>query len=252
MTVKRLPRSFLISALLVAACSSPDQQAATESTPESSPTTDSISTLREIQGWWSLGDSYGPFTAYYEGNDLLRIEENLGQGEYGSSKAEYHYENGKLARHTQESLWRLIDPEDPHRLVPVAFEMEFDSAGNLVTGHKTVDRVATELDPLDEDRVRGHARTLEELSLAFADAHSRGSAPVRYICGEDESFNVVSYPGGILLDLGLFEGRFLLDQVPSGSGSKFSDGILTFWSKGNEAFVEQDSGRIFSDCISES
>ena len=252
MTVKRLPRSFLISAILVAACGSPDQQAATESTPESSPTPDAISTSREIQGWWNLGDSYGPFTAYYEGNELLRIEESLGQGEYGSSKAEYHYQNGKLARHTQESLWRLMDPEDPHRLVPVVFEMEFDSAGNLVSGHRTVDRIAADLDPLDEDRVRGHARTLEELAMAFGDAYSRGNAPVRYICGEDESFVVVSYPGGVLLDLGLFEGRFLLDHVPSGSGAKYSDGILTFWSKGNEAFVERGSGRIFSDCIGES
>lgn len=88
--------------------------------------------------------------------------------------------------------------------------------------------------------------------MAFGDAYSRGNAPVRYICGEDESFVVVSYPGGVLLDLGLFEGRFLLDHVPSGSGAKYSDGILTFWSKGNEAFVERGSGRIFSDCIGES
>lgn len=252
MNANCLPRLFLIPALLAAACSSPDQQSVGESTPQSSPAPEAVSTSQRIEGWWNLGDSFGPFTAYYEGNDLLRIEESLDQGEYGSSRAEYHYENGKLVRHTQESLWRLMDPEDPHRLVPVAFEMEFDGAGSLVSGHKTVDRMAADLDPLDEDRVRGHARTLEELARAFADAYSRGKAPVRFICGEDESFKVVSYPGGILLDLGPFEGRFLLEQVPSGSGSKYSDGTLTFWSKGNEAFVEQGSGRIFSDCLGES
>ena len=251
MIAKHLARSSVTCAIVVAACGSPTQQSTPDPTKDQATVTDAVTAPREIRGWWDLGDATGPFTAFYEGNTLVRIQESLGHGDYGNTKAEYHYQNGKLARYNEESLLRLMDLDDSHRLVPVSFELVFDPEGAIVTGHKSVDREPAELDPLDKERIRGHARTLEERALAFADAYGLGSPPVRYICGEDETFDVVFYPGGVILDLGSLDGRYLLDHVRSTSGEKYSDETLTFWSQGDVAFVERHSGRILSDCIGE-
>lgn len=249
MIVKHLSCCSLIWALVVVACGSPAQQPSPDSTEGVAATSETPSAQREIQGWWDLGDSFGPFAAFYEGNTLVRVEETLGHGDYGNTKADYHYQDGKLARYTQESQLRLMDPDNPQRLVPVSFDMVFDPDGVMVTSHKTIDRTPTAFDPLDEDRIRGHARTLEEKALTFANAYDLGEAPIRFICGEDETFDVVFYPDGVVLDLGPFEGRYILEHVPSGSGAKYSDGVMTLWTKGEEAFVERGSGRILSDCI---
>lgn len=251
MIVNHLTCSSMTCAIVIAACGSPTQQAAPDPTKDEATVSDAVTTPREIRGWWDLGDAFGPFTAYYEGSTLVRIQETLSRGDYGSTKAEYHYQNGKLTRYNEESLLRLIDLSDSHRLVPVSFELVFDPEGAIVTGHKSIDRAPADLDPLDKERIRGHARTLEERALAFANAHDLGSTPVRYICGEDETFDVVFYPGGVILDLGSFDGRYLLDRARSTSGEKYADETLTFWTQGDEAFVERHSGRILSDCIGE-
>lgn len=39
-----------------------------------------------------------------------------------------------------------------------------------------------------------------------------------------------------------------LKQVLAASGSKYSDGKYTFWSKGQNAFVERNNKVIMSDC----
>jgi membrane-bound inhibitor of C-type lysozyme len=245
-------RSMLVCLLVMACGPSPDQQPTSDPTPEAEAGIETASTSRQVRGWWDLGDSFGPFTAHFEGDQLVRITESLGHGDYGNSKAEYGYRNGKLATYTQTSQLRPMDPDDPHRLVPVSFELEFDPDGTLITSHKRVDRVETALDPLDEDRILGHARTLEERALAFAAAYDTGSKHLRYLCGGDEVIEVVIFPDGALLDLGPFDGRYLLEHVPSASGTKYSDGDWTFWSKGDEAFVELRTERFLSDCIVDS
>jgi membrane-bound inhibitor of C-type lysozyme len=245
-------RSMLVCLLVMACRPSPDQQPVSDSTPEAEIEIDITSTSREVRGWWDLGDSFGPFTAYFEADELVRITEDLGHGDYGNSKAEYGYRNGKLATYTQASRLRLMDPDRPQRLVPVSFELEFDPDGNLITSYKRVEGIETALDPLDEDRILGHARTLEEKALAFAAAQVTGSEPLRYLCGGNEAFEIVIFPEGVVLDLGPFDGRFLLEHVPSGSGAKYSNGDWTFWSKGNEAFVELRNERFLSDCIADS
>lgn len=40
-----------------------------------------------------------------------------------------------------------------------------------------------------------------------------------------------------------------LPQVRAASGTKYSDGHYTFWSKGNTAFVERDEKVIINDCV---
>ena len=40
-----------------------------------------------------------------------------------------------------------------------------------------------------------------------------------------------------------------LKQVEAASGTKYSDGRDTFWSKGNQAFVQRGENVIIDDCI---
>jgi len=41
---------------------------------------------------------------------------------------------------------------------------------------------------------------------------------------------------------------FMLQQVVSGSGTRYSDGTVTLSTKGDEAYVEKDGEMVLSDC----
>ncbi|MDN0124981.1 MliC family protein [Yersinia aleksiciae] len=43
--------------------------------------------------------------------------------------------------------------------------------------------------------------------------------------------------------------QLTLPQVRAASGTKYSDGHYTFWSKGNNAFIERDDKIIINDCM---
>ncbi|AJJ64582.1 MliC family protein [Yersinia aldovae] len=43
--------------------------------------------------------------------------------------------------------------------------------------------------------------------------------------------------------------QLTLLQVRAASGTKYSDGHYTFWSKGNGAFIERDEKIIINDCV---
>lgn len=43
--------------------------------------------------------------------------------------------------------------------------------------------------------------------------------------------------------------RHVLPQVVSASGTKYSDGTYSFWSKGNHAFVQRGERVIVDDCL---
>jgi membrane-bound inhibitor of C-type lysozyme len=40
-----------------------------------------------------------------------------------------------------------------------------------------------------------------------------------------------------------------LKQVEAASGTRYSDGRYTFWSKGNQAFVQRGDNVIIDDCV---
>ncbi|MEC5320534.1 MliC family protein [Brenneria populi subsp. brevivirga] len=43
--------------------------------------------------------------------------------------------------------------------------------------------------------------------------------------------------------------RHILPQAVSASGAKYSDGTYSFWSKGNQAFVQRGERVIVDDCL---
>jgi len=47
----------------------------------------------------------------------------------------------------------------------------------------------------------------------------------------------------------LFDGTiYTLPQTPSGSGTRYSNGSVTWWSKGNEALWQMDENLLLRDC----
>ncbi|WNZ26175.1 hypothetical protein HJG54_27370 [Leptolyngbya sp. NK1-12] len=75
------------------------------------------------------------------------------------------------------------------------------------------------------------------------------SQRVTYQCRDGRSFSAHYLDDSVELVL---DGRTLtLPQVVSGSGIRYSDGITTLASKGNEAFVEVNGTMVYRDCLAE-
>jgi membrane-bound inhibitor of C-type lysozyme len=69
-----------------------------------------------------------------------------------------------------------------------------------------------------------------------------------YQCDSGRSFQVEYSSDFARLNTG--SGRPIpLAQVEAASGTRYSNGEITLYSKGNEAFVEQNNRRIYSNCV---
>ncbi len=80
---------------------------------------------------------------------------------------------------------------------------------------------------------------------AGADPTRHTGQTLVYECGMGEDFIIRTGPGEVAL---WTEDRYLvLSQVRSGSGSKFQEGDVVFWSKGEEAMLDMGDVR-YRDC----
>jgi membrane-bound inhibitor of C-type lysozyme len=73
-----------------------------------------------------------------------------------------------------------------------------------------------------------------------------------YQCSPSEKIVVKPIPGSqpLTLEVTLPDGRaVMLPQAESASGAKFSNGSITFWSKGNTALVEEEGELQWQDCV---
>jgi len=71
---------------------------------------------------------------------------------------------------------------------------------------------------------------------------------VRYRCAEGQEIGVTYQQKGsrALVETGGWS--HLLPLVPAASGAKYSDGKVTFWSKGTTAFMEEGGAVTRKDC----
>lgn len=67
---------------------------------------------RAIAGSWAAGDATSSFMAYFEGDSLRLIEEELDFGEYGTAHATYYFDDGLFYVVENEQRTRL-DPDAP-------------------------------------------------------------------------------------------------------------------------------------------
>jgi membrane-bound inhibitor of C-type lysozyme len=71
----------------------------------------------------------------------------------------------------------------------------------------------------------------------------------RYQCSEGRSFEAAYSLDSATVQL---EGETLtLDQIPAASGTRYSDGSTTLYTKGEEAFIEVDGATTYDECMGE-
>lgn len=80
----------------------------------------------------------------------------------------------------------------------------------------------------------------------------RSAAPqgdlITYQCQDGTTFSARFSATEAVADLP-DQPNLALPQVESGSGTKYSDGTTTLWTKGEETFVEVDGDMLFVDCV---
>jgi len=69
-----------------------------------------------------------------------------------------------------------------------------------------------------------------------------------YACADNKRLLVRYTPDGKSAWVIYPDREFRLDRVPSGSGEQFSNGSTTLASKGDEALLDTDGARQFSNC----
>ena len=246
-TFKPIIIACLLSSISLGCADAPPQDAAPTSSETVSEAVAAAETTR-IEGWWELGDSAGPFSAGLRGDDVVSVDRNLSHGEYGSTRDRFEFESGRLARYSQNSELRLMDRDDPSRLVPVSMWLEFGGSGDVTGGEKTVDGSFTKIESSDVDRVLTQVDPLIERTLAFAEVLATAGETVRFSCPDERSFAVTFADEAAMLDLGAGWGRHILKRQPSASGAKYVNEVFVFWTKGNEALVERFGESYLNGC----
>ncbi|MGI9553632.1 MAG: MliC family protein [Thermodesulfobacteriota bacterium] len=70
----------------------------------------------------------------------------------------------------------------------------------------------------------------------------------QYKCVDGGEFTAIVHQDKDQTIIRMGENQYILDITPSASGSKYSDGMNTFWSKGNEAMLELSDGKSYKEC----
>lgn len=70
-----------------------------------------------------------------------------------------------------------------------------------------------------------------------------------YQCSDDRSFQA-EY-GLEMATLELEGERVMLPQIPAASGARYSDGEITLFTRGNEAFIEVGGEIVYQDCVAQ-
>ena len=82
--------------------------------------------------------------------------------------------------------------------------------------------------------------------LSCAPAHGAGSQV--YHCDDGSQVQVFQLRGSETVIVSLGDSAWQLPRVPAASGAKYSDGSLTFWTKGRQATVICGNGTVLRSC----
>jgi membrane-bound inhibitor of C-type lysozyme len=87
------------------------------------------------------------------------------------------------------------------------------------------------------------------LTTAFGCSSNKAfKSGITYTCDGGKSFVVELYEQVDIAFLTFSQKRFYLHRMPSGSGTKYSDGNVTLWIIEQSAFVEIDGQTEFKNC----
>jgi membrane-bound inhibitor of C-type lysozyme/heat shock protein HslJ len=72
-----------------------------------------------------------------------------------------------------------------------------------------------------------------------------------FVCPDGTSIPAVFDNTADTVTVTLPDGAVTLPQVVSGSGARYSDGVITFWNKGDEALVEVNGEIVYEACVAQ-
>lgn len=108
----------------------------------------------------------------------------------------------------------------------------------------------------DEDSSRGRAPAVTSTRAAVAGAPVVSTPPVtatpmavRYLCDGGKTFEARVFLKPLERAIVIVDGRTLdLPQVRSASGIRYSDGVLVYHAKGDNAFIEDSGVMTYVNC----
>ncbi len=131
--------ALALSTVLIGCSGSGSESDAPASVEAPSDASAPVETTR-VEGWWQQGDSAGPLVVELEGDEIVAVDRNLSHGDYGSTRDRFEFDSGRLVRYVQDSKLRMMDPDDPSRLVPVLMRLDFGEQRVREGGEKAIDR----------------------------------------------------------------------------------------------------------------
>ena len=69
-----------------------------------------------------------------------------------------------------------------------------------------------------------------------------------YSCENGTEFTAIVHQDRDQTIIKMGENQLILDITPSASGIKYTDGMNTFWSKGDEAMLELANNEVYKEC----
>jgi len=118
------------------------------------------------EGRWEAGDAVGPYTAYFDGTGLRRLEERLSLGDQGTSQWSYSFGDGNLIFASGEDVRPSAGPEGGRR--DVVTTVWFGPTGEVLGVERTVDGVPETPGATDVEGIRMHAMALRDAAFSQA------------------------------------------------------------------------------------
>ena len=120
--------------------------------------------MQLVTGNWYMGEAKSKFQAYYAGDELKLIIEQMDVGEYGSSEYRYYFKDGYLFYYEQNGKRTAPNSKRPDEADNVNVVMHFDKEGTLVSSSKKINFNPVELHEIEAPGVLKHCEVLVAIS----------------------------------------------------------------------------------------
>jgi len=96
--------------------------------------------------------------------------------------------------------------------------------------------------------VLDYAPASESMAANGEDDSAAGANEFTYLCANDVTIMATFDNDNRTATVTLPDGTQTLPQVEAASGAKYSDGTTTFWTQGDDAFVQVNDETVIDDC----
>lgn len=115
-----------------------------------------------VDGTWAAGDASSTFTAYFAGDTLRLIGEELRAGDYGTETSAYYFADGALFYAVQDAVRLRLGAEAGAEPDTLRLRVALTPDGDLLAAEGTVNGEPEPVDRVHVEGVRRHAEALRE------------------------------------------------------------------------------------------